>query len=101
MGFEIIWTVQAINSFEKIVEYLDGNWTSKEVDVFVSKVNNVLEILRVFPRLFRQSERHPGLHRGIIVRQISLIYKIVPEENKIVLITFWDNRRNPASRKLA
>ena len=39
MAFKIRWTPEAEESFDKIIDYLENNWTEKEVQNFVRNAN--------------------------------------------------------------
>jgi hypothetical protein len=52
MGFEIIWTSKAIQTFGKRIEYLEEHWTEKEIFNFTSRVNEYLETLKSQPLMF-------------------------------------------------
>jgi plasmid stabilization system protein ParE len=74
---------------------LAGKWTQKEVDRFVRRVNEVLEVLPENPQLFRRSHRIKSLHIGLIVKQVSLVYRVRDDLGEIELITFVNNYRKP------
>jgi hypothetical protein len=45
--------------------------------------------------MFRKSTKLKQTHIGVIIKQVSLIYRFKPKGNKIELIAFIDNRQNP------
>ncbi|MFN8255593.1 MAG: type II toxin-antitoxin system RelE/ParE family toxin [Bacteroidales bacterium] len=97
MALKIQWTKRAVDSFEKIVNYIEENWSESSAKTFVQKTN----------KLIFQIADNPGMcpnivgkevKRGVITRQTSLYYRVM---NGVVrLITFWDNRRNPKKLRL-
>jgi plasmid stabilization system protein ParE len=93
---EIRWTAEAIDTFEKIIEYLEGNWTEKEVKRFLSETEKVILYISQNPEMFRKSARLK-IHEAVILNHNLMIYKIYPTH--IDLITFWDTRQNPKKRK--
>jgi hypothetical protein len=68
MGFEIVWTPKAIETFGKRIVYLEENWTEKEIFNFTSRVNEYLETLRTQPLMFRISEKKKHAHIGVIYK---------------------------------
>ncbi len=94
MGPEIIWTKKAIHTFGQRITYLEDNWTEKEIFNFTARVNEYLTTLKSQPLMFRKSTRLKHTHVGVIIKQVSLIYRIKPKSNIIELIAFIDNRRN-------
>jgi plasmid stabilization system protein ParE len=93
MGFEIIWTRRALKTFGKRIDYLEKNWTGKEIFNFTKRVNEYLETLKIEPLMFRRSTRLKHTHIGVIIKQVSLVYRYKTKNNKIELIAFIDNRR--------
>nr|MCS3815635.1 hypothetical protein [Mucilaginibacter sp. X4EP1] len=45
--------------------------------------------------MYRQSARLRHTHIGVIIKQVSVVYRIKPKSNKIELLAFIDNRQSP------
>ena len=97
MGIEIIWTKKAIKTFDKRIAYLEQHWTKKEIFNFTTRVNEYLESLQSQPLMFRKSVRLKNTHIGVLIKQVSLVYR-VKSKNCIELIAFIDNRQNPKNQ---
>ncbi len=97
MALRITWTEEAENTFEAIVLYLQNNWSEKEVQGFVKRVNKVLTLIRENPNLYRRSKQK-GIHEAVVTKHNTLYYQVL--EERIVLITFWDTRQDPDKLKL-
>jgi len=95
MGIEIIWTKRAVQTFGKRIAYLEEHWTEKEIFNFTTRVNEYLDSLKSQPLMFRKSARLKQTHIGVIIKQVSLVYRIKPKTHKVELIAFIDNRQNP------
>ncbi|WP_183562007.1 type II toxin-antitoxin system RelE/ParE family toxin [Mucilaginibacter sp. SP1R1] len=95
MGIEIVWTKKAVETFGNRITYLEEHWTEKEIFNFTARVNEYLETLKTQPLMFRKSARIKHTHIGLIIKQVSLIYRIKPKSKTIELIAFIDNRQNP------
>lgn len=95
MGFEIIWTNKAIETFSKRIAYLEEHWTEREILNFTDRVNTYLGLLQNQPLMFRKSTRLKYTHIGVIIKQVSIVYRIRPKSKTIELIAFIDNRQNP------
>ncbi|MDP9048400.1 MAG: type II toxin-antitoxin system RelE/ParE family toxin [Bacteroidota bacterium] len=76
MGIEIIWTKRAVQTFGKRIAYLEEHWTEKEIFKFTSRVNEYLELLQRQPLMFRKSVELKHTHVGVIIKQVSLVYRI-------------------------
>ena len=99
MGPEIIWTQKAINTFGQRIAYLEEHWTEREIFNFTSRVNEYLETLKTQPVMFRRSSYLKNAHIGVIIKQVSLVYRFKPKTNCIELIAFIDNRQNPKKQR--
>jgi len=95
MGFEIIWTKKAIYTFEGRIAYLQKHWTDREIHNFTKRVSEYLAILSKEPLMFRKSYKVKHTHIGVIIKEVSLIYRVKPRKEIIELIAFIDNRQNP------
>jgi hypothetical protein len=63
-------------------------------------VNEYLESLQRQPLMYRKSTRLKHTHVGVIIKQVSLVYRIKPKSNTIELIAFIDNRQNAKKNKI-
>lgn len=95
MGFKIVWTRKAVLTFEKRIAYLQEHWTEKEIFKFTALVNEFLSTLQNQPLMFPKSQRLKGTHFGVIIKQVSLVYRVNLNEQVIELIAFLDNRQKP------
>lgn len=95
MGVEIIWTKKAVKTFGDRIAYLKQNWTEKEIFNFTSRVNQYLNTLRNQPQMFRKSYSLKHTHIGVIIKYVSVIYRVKPKSKTIEIIAFIDNRQNP------
>jgi hypothetical protein len=73
MGFEIVWSNKAIQTFGDRIAYLEEHWTEKEILKFTQRVNNYLDGLKTQPLMFRKSIKLKHTHIGIIIKQVSLV----------------------------
>ena len=92
MALQIIWSPEAEETFEKIIEYLQKNWSDKEIEKFLAKTEKVLKQISSRPKMFRRSEKE-NIHEAIITPHNLLLYQI--NENNIELLGFWDTHQDP------
>mgnify|MGYP000607313327 CR=1 FL=1 len=57
MEYEIYWTVNAINDLDNNLEYLQSNWSYKEVDSFKQTLREYLRIISLYPLAFPLSDK--------------------------------------------
>jgi plasmid stabilization system protein ParE len=100
MALTLIWSPQAMASFDEIIEYLNENWTENEVKKFVQKSNSIIENICLNPSMYQESEIKKYQHKAFIFKPVSLIYRYKPRKQEIELITFWNNSREQKINRL-
>jgi len=96
MALKIEWSDEAENTYLDILSYLENNWSRKEVLKFIKRTETLLETILIQPYLFKASQNQP-IRKAVIGKQNSLFYRI--DNDRIYLLTFWDNRQNTAKSK--
>lgn len=94
MAFKVRWSQEAEETFDAIVEYLENNWTEKEIRNFVRMSNKVIQQIEKNPFQLKAS-RFYKIRKALITKHNSLLYGVDEEDEIIELYTFWDNRQNP------
>jgi plasmid stabilization system protein ParE len=89
---EIIWTDEAKKTFKNNINYLKENWSKNEVQNFVLEAFNSIETIKKMPHIGKY-DAFFECNILLVVKQISLFYDV--KEEKIILLTFWDNRQKP------
>ena len=87
MAFKIIWTKQAVKGYDKIVKYLEENWSEKEVINFIDETDRFFETLMLHPEIFQKTSGQKNVYRGPINNLTILIYRIKPLKKQIELIS--------------
>ncbi|GGG49694.1 type II toxin-antitoxin system RelE/ParE family toxin [Bizionia arctica] len=97
-GYKIYWTDHALSELKETIEYLEFNWTEKELRKFSSKLEHTLELISKAPKLFPLSSKKNEVRKAVIEKHNSLYYKI--NLNTIEIISLFSNIKNPNSKKL-
>jgi plasmid stabilization system protein ParE len=92
------WSKEAEDTFDEIIEYLENNWTEKEIQDFVQKAQKVIGQIEENPYQFKAS-RFQKIRKALITKHNSLFYFVNEAEKVIELYAFWDNRQNPKKLK--
>lgn len=95
MKIKIIWTPESIRSFEHIIDYLNNNWSEKEVSSFIKATDLTIKYISKFPLMYRKTDK-VDVHEALISPNNLLVYKIVKKE--IYILTFWDTRQHPIKK---
>ncbi|CAD0009391.1 type II toxin-antitoxin system RelE/ParE family toxin [Flavobacterium salmonis] len=97
-GYKILWTDFALKELEKTIEYLEENWTEKELHHLAIKIEETLSFISENPNLFQISDVKKGIRRVIILNHNTLYYRF--QNNQIEIISFFSNKQNPTKRRL-
>jgi plasmid stabilization system protein ParE len=99
MAYKIIWSPEALETFNDIVEYLNKTFTQKEVAKFVGIVNRRLLLLQTLPQTFRSAARTSKRRKTVIHKRTILFYKIREKNKEVELLYFFNTRQNPNKAK--
>jgi plasmid stabilization system protein ParE len=92
MTYSIWWSPAARESYLTNIGYLKQKWTVREIKIFVKRTSQAINLIAKNPSLFQYS-KESDTYRCVITKQITLYYRI--KHNRIELLTFWDNRKDP------
>lgn len=97
-GYSIVWSDEASSNLDSIIEYLQNRWTDKEISRFFKLLEKRIGILSHNPHAFPAVEFDSNIKRCVLSEQTSLFYQI--QSDTIVILSLFDNRRNPDSLQL-
>lgn len=98
MALEIVWTKRATQGYDNIIEYLEANWTEKEISNFIKETNDFFDLLKTYPELLQSTGRYKSLRRGPINRYTILTYRVKPRNKQIELINIRSSRQKPQQK---
>tara|TARA_R110002050_G_scaffold266251_1_gene407578 strand:- start:221 stop:529 length:309 start_codon:yes stop_codon:yes gene_type:complete len=96
---EIVWTKLASVTYKEVFENLEWRWTKKEMKNFNDLTNSLLEKVKNKQVVHPFGNKKLGVRKAIVHKNVSLFYKEDRNNNKIYLITFFNNRMNPKTLK--
>jgi hypothetical protein len=73
MALEIIWTHQADNGLQKVIDYLEQDWTPKEILKLAENINQVTNQIKFSPDLYPKSGTYKDLHIVVIDKNNYLV----------------------------
>ncbi len=97
MALIVEWTLEAEEQLDDILEYLEANWTDREISNFFNKLEEGLEIIRKKPLQQKKSERKIGTHEYQLTRQVTLFYSF--DTTVATILVLWSNRMIPEKLK--
>ncbi len=95
MEIEIVWTKQAENGLSRTIDYLERNWTKKEILRLEQNIIDFIERIKLQPDIYPKTNRYKRLHKGMVDENNFIVYKIYPRKKQIAIINFRDARRKP------
>lgn len=96
-GYKILWTNHALNELEKIFEYLEINFSEKELKRLAQKIESITSIIAQNPKLFPLSDKKE-IYRVSILKFNTMYYRV--RNDKVEILSFFSNRQSPKKRKL-
>ncbi len=97
-GYKILWTDFALTELEKTIEYLQENWTDKEIRNLAIEIEETISLISHNPNLFQSSELKKEIRRAVVAKHNTLYYRI--KNDTVEIISFFSNRQSPKKRKL-
>lgn len=92
----IIWSELAVFEFEEICDYLKNKWSESSRQKFIKKVDEVLIQIKSNPGISNLERSNPEIRSRLIHPRSTLYFEVL--EEKIILLSFFNNSRDPASR---
>ena len=94
---KVEWTLLARDDYWKNIEYLENNWTEKEVLNFINEVDYSINLLAKGNVIFTQSD-YFNVYKMVVIKQITIYYSIKNET--VYLLRFWNNYQDLSNFKL-
>jgi len=88
---------RASNRLEKLLEYLELEWSLKVKEDFIKKLDKSLTRVQKFPESCQKTDFVKGLHMLVVTKQTSIFYRY--DSKNITIVTLFDNRMNPDKLK--
>lgn len=71
-GYKILWTDHAIFELKETIEYLENNWSERELRIFSAKLDHTIELISKTPEIFPLSFEKNDIRKAVVEK-----YKIV------------------------
>lgn len=94
MGFRVYWTPVAELSYFAEIDFIFLKWNSKEVSVFIILIDDFIAKLAQNPHMGR-FVKEKDIYSFVVSAQTTLYYKIYSDLQRIDLLLFHNNKRNP------
>ena len=76
MAYKLHWSEEAVSNLENILEYLNQNWSAKEVANFKQSLGLQLDLIIKNPLMFPVSNHIPRLRKAVLSKQTTVFYEV-------------------------
>ena len=95
MALKIVWTTQAEKGLEKVIDYLEKEWSEKEILKFEKQLNNLLTRISKYPKTCPPTKHYKHLRKGSVGKHNYIIYRINFDRGIIELINLRGSKQRP------
>lgn len=90
---KVILTKKAGKKLDKLLDYLETEWSPKVKNDFISKMDRAVSHLKKYPHSNEESGLRKGLYKCVVTKQTTLFYRY--DESSVNIVNIFDNRMNP------
>lgn len=96
-GYKIEWTNHTLSELKTTYDYLEQNWSEKELSKLSNEIERTLSLISQNPQIFSQT-KGKSIRRVVILKYNTLYYR-VKEGDRVEILSFFSNRQHPDKRK--
>lgn len=90
--YKLYWSEESLKNLDEIIDYLESNWTNREVTNFKQKLSKQVELIHRKPTLFPISEYNSRLRKAVLSRQTTIFYEL--DGMNINLIFLFNSKKD-------
>lgn len=95
MALKIVWTPQANRGLDKVIEYLEEEWTVMEILNLEQNLQDLLNRISKYPKICPATGKYKNVHKGLVDKNNYIIYRIQPKKELIEIINFRGTKQEP------
>lgn len=96
-GYSIYWTENALNELSDTINYLERNFTGKEIKKLVKHIENTIVLISRNLDIFPKSEIK-DIYKVVILKFNTLYYRTKDEQ--VQILSFFSNRQSLSKMKI-
>ena len=96
MKREVRLSKRAMKRLDKLLVFLEEEWSIKVKNDFIKKLDKALKQLQEHPTSFPESEKIAGLRKCVVTKQTTIFYKY--STSTVYIVSVFDNRQDPKSQ---
>jgi plasmid stabilization system protein ParE len=90
---EVKFTLNAKESFDTIVNYIEVKWSIKEKITFLKKFDKSVSAIFLHPESFPLTEKNKMVRKCVVTKQTTFYYIFTTKA--ITIISVFDTRQDP------
>jgi len=94
---KVILSKRASNRLEKLLDYLESEWSLKVKKDFIKKLDKSIKQVQKYPESCQQTDFVKGLHLFVVTKQASFFYRF--DSKSITIVAIFDNRMDTVKIK--
>jgi plasmid stabilization system protein ParE len=93
MALKVRWTQEAADQLDGVIEYLELNWSEKEIRTFFRKLEEAVTSIAEHPDRNKLSERKGGAREYQLTRHTTIFYD--SDDAHVTILLLWQNLMDP------
>lgn len=93
MALKVVWTNQARNGLQKVLKYLEEEWTAKEILQLEINIQGFMDRISRFPSIYPVSKSKKSLRKGLVDKNNYIVYRLMESPRHIEIIYFRGTRQ--------
>lgn len=94
MALKIVWSDEAEQGLDEIIEYLEKHWPEEEISRFFQRLEKCLEQIKQAPNRHKNSLRKPGTKEYQHSPQTTIFYTF--DDQSVNILRVWANVKSPS-----
>lgn len=95
--YKVVWSAKSKEGVDNIVTYLGTNWTQTEVQNFLAKLRDQVQLISKHPKLFPLVEGTQHVRSSVLTKQTTIYYEF--KNKRIEILYVFDTRQDPNKLK--
>lgn len=92
-SYPVVWLDEAKRNKNDIRQYLEKNWSNKEIRGFFRILDKRISLIASNPKMSPKTQERGNVRRSVLNKQTTLYYRF--DGHQIEILYLFDNRKNP------
>jgi len=96
--YKIHWTINALDELSSTIEYLEHNFSLKEIKKLAKEIEKTVVLISKNPNIFQRIDKSIHIRKVNILKFNTMFYKV--NSDNVEILSFYSNRQNIDKVKL-